>query len=69
MRYVDDTFILIENPFDTNHVLKVANSLDSLIQFTFELEDSNTLPFLGVLVIKCHLNVCTIFKYAYCSSF
>ena len=53
MCYVDDTFILIENPFDINHVLKVANSVDSHIQFTFELEDSNTLPFLDVLVIKC----------------
>ena len=52
MRYVDDTFILIENPFDINHVLKVPNSVDSHIQFTFELWD-NTLPFLDVLVIKC----------------
>ena len=47
-------FILIENPFDINHVLKIANSVDSHIQFMFELEDSNTVPFLDVLVIKCH---------------
>ena len=52
MRYIDDTFILIENPFDINPVLKVANSVDYYIQFTFEL-DSNTLPFLDILVIKC----------------
>ena len=54
MRYVDDTFILIEKSFDINHVLKVANSVDSHIQFIFELENSNTLPFLDVLVIKCN---------------
>ena len=27
--YVDDTFILIDNPFDINHILQVANSVDS----------------------------------------
>ena len=53
MCYVDDTFILINNPFDINHILHVANSVDSHIQFTFELKDSNTLRFLVVLVIKC----------------
>ena len=52
MRFVKDSFILIENSFDINHVLQVANSVDSHIQFMFELDDSNTLPFLDILVIK-----------------
>ena len=53
MSYIDDAFILIENTFDINYVLKVANSVDSHIQFAFELEDSNAPPFLDVFVIKC----------------
>ena len=53
LRYVDDTFILIDNPFDINHVLQGANSVDSHIQFMFELEDSITVHFLDVLVIRC----------------
>ena len=53
LHYVNDTFILIENPFDINYVLQVKNSVDSHIQYTFELENSNVLPFHDVLVIKC----------------
>ena len=51
MRYVDDTFILIENSFDINNILQFANSVDSHIQFKFELQNFNTLTFLDVLVI------------------
>ena len=29
--YVDDTFILIENLFDTNHIFQVSNSIDAHI--------------------------------------
>ena len=53
LRYVDDIFVLIENPFDIDHVLQVAKSVDSHIQFMFEFEDSNTHPFHDALVIKC----------------
>ena len=53
MHSVDDTFILIENPFNINHVLQVANSVDSHIHCMFGSEVSNILPFLVVLVIKC----------------
>ena len=52
MCYVDDTFVLIENPFDINHVLQVSNSVDSHIQFIFDIEYSNALPFLDIVVIK-----------------
>ena len=45
--------LLTENPFDINHILQVANSVDSHIQFMFELDNSNTLSFLDVLAIKC----------------
>ena len=43
MRYIDDTVIFIENNHKINHVLRVANSVNFHIEFTFELEDYKTL--------------------------
>ncbi len=50
-RYVDDTFALIE-PDSINDVLRILNSYDPRIQFTFETETNNSIPFLDVLVKK-----------------
>ena len=53
LQYIDDAFIFIDNHFDINYILQVAISVDSHIQFTFEIEDYNSFAFLTVLVIKC----------------
>nr|XP_042900825.1 uncharacterized protein LOC107445882 [Parasteatoda tepidariorum] len=52
-RYVDDSFALLEdNNCNLDQILNVMNSIDSCIQFTFELESDQKLPFLDVLVTR-----------------
>ena len=50
-RYVDDTFALIQ-PHAIQDVLQKLNSYDPRIQFTYEEEKNNTIPFLDVLIKK-----------------
>ena len=52
LRYVDDTFILIEKKDAVESILKLLNSVHSNIKFTFEHEQNNKLPFLDVMVRK-----------------
>ena len=59
LQYIDDAFIFIDNHFDINYILQVAISVDSHIQFTFELQDSNTFPFLMLWL----LNVIPLLKF------
>ena len=49
-RYVDNTFVFIKKGC-VEHVLARLNSFHKNIQFTFELENQNKLPFLDVLLI------------------
>ena len=50
-RYVDDTFVFIRKGC-VEHVLARLNSFHKNIQFTYELENQNKLPFLDVLLIR-----------------
>ena len=50
-RYVDDTFAFIKKGY-VGHVLVRLNSFHKNIQFTYELENQNKLPFLDVLLIR-----------------
>ena len=34
MCYVDDTFILVKNPFDVSRILKIMINIDAHIQLT-----------------------------------
>ena len=53
--YVDDTFAFIE-PGKEQEVLQKLNSYDPKIQFTFETEKNNTIPFLDVLIRRTENN-------------
>ena len=50
-RYVDDTicFVKIDT---TEFIISVLNSFDINIQFTFEEENDETIPFLDILVSR-----------------
>ena len=50
-RYVDDTFLIIPNN-KIKDTIGNFNSYHSRLNFTFELEINNTLPFLNLLIIK-----------------
>ena len=62
LRYVDDVFAVVPNTTNFDHLLEQINSLHSSIQFTFELEHNNSLPFLDTLVIKDLINSRFIFQ-------
>ena len=49
-RYVDDTFVIFQNEKESEEFLIRLNSLHSSLQFTFEKEKNNSLPFLDVHV-------------------
>ena len=46
-RYVDDTFLFIKKGY-VEHVLARLNSFHKNIQFTYELENQNKLPFITI---------------------
>ena len=50
-RYVDNAFVFIKKGY-VEHVLARLNSFHKNIQFTYELENQNKLPFLDVLLIR-----------------
>ena len=55
-RYVDNAFVFIKKGY-VEHVLARLNSFHKNIQFTYELENQNKLPFLDVLLIRRGNNI------------
>lgn len=52
-RYVDDCFALIDcSSHSIDSVLTSLNSIDNHIQFTYEIEENNQLPFLDILILR-----------------
>ncbi|XP_064477758.1 uncharacterized protein LOC135391432 [Ornithodoros turicata] len=51
-RYVDDTFVIF-NQEHVNNFLSTLNDVEPGIQFTYEVEQDNRLPFLDVDVRRC----------------
>ena len=49
-RYVDDTFVIFQNEKESEEFLIRLNGLHSSLQFTFEKEKNNSIPFLDVHV-------------------
>ena len=52
-RYVDDCFILFHQPSHAEKFYEYLNKQHERIQFTYETETSNGLPFLDTFVSKC----------------
>ena len=50
-RYVDDAYCIVKTD-SVNEILLKLNSFHMNIQFTYETESNNMLPFLDVLVIR-----------------
>ena len=51
MRYVDDVFAVIDSD-NVNHFLDHLNSIETSIQFTFEVEERGSLPFLDTEIVR-----------------
>ena len=51
-RFVDDTFCLFENPEHVNRFLEFINRFHPNVNFTVEVENDSTLPFLDVSIFK-----------------
>ena len=49
-RYVDDTFVILNNKNQADNILKYLNDQHQTIKFTMELESNNKINFLDVLV-------------------
>ena len=50
LRYVNDTFIFIDEKADLNKILKTVNGFHKNLKFTYEKEEGGMIPFLDVLV-------------------
>lgn len=51
-RYVDDTFLIVDDETDVGELSNLLSSFVPSIDFTFEIEQDGSLPFLDVLVTK-----------------
>jgi len=60
-RYMDDTFVVFDNERECDLFLEQLNSLYPSLQFTFEKECNQSLPFLDVMVEKAPPKVVTSF--------
>ena len=58
-RYVDDTLVVIEDVAEAEQFLITLNNCHPSIQFTMELAVNNTLPFLGMLLMKQRSGITT----------
>lgn len=51
-RFVDDTFIILEEDSNVNNIVEILNSFDNKIQFTVEPESNYSLPFLDIQITR-----------------
>lgn len=58
-RYVDDTFVILNNKNELTTILSYINKLHKSIKFTYELEKKNSIAFLDVNVKKTNNNLTT----------
>ena len=59
-RYVDDVITCI--PHDkVDEMVTIFNAYDDRLQFTYELENNNSMSFLDVLIIKNEENISFVF--------
>ena len=49
-RYIDDCFVIFDTSLPAEELLRLVNSINPHIKFTYELPDGNKLPFLDTLV-------------------
>ena len=61
-----DTITLVDIDCNISELLSLINSIDPCIQFTFEVEINNQLPFLDVLVLRTAFSFSTS---VYCKLF
>ena len=57
-RYVDETICFVKRG-TTEFIISVLNSFDKNIQFTFEEENDETIPFLDILISRKRNNITT----------
>ena len=63
MRYVDDLFLVFDNPNDIEYVYQIFNSIHPNLKFTKEEENKEKLPFLDVLITKTSQGIeTTVYK-------
>ena len=60
-RYVDDIFLIVDKS-DVDLIFSFSNKLSSHIQFTYELESNNSLPFLDIFIKHNYANSCVTFN-------
>ena len=58
-RYVDDTFVLFDDPNKSSLFLNYLNSKHPNIKFTIETENEEKLPFLDILITRLNNNFIT----------
>ncbi|CAF3633014.1 unnamed protein product [Rotaria sp. Silwood1] len=56
-RFVDDSFVLVDENANINKLLDILNSFDTDIQFTVETEKNNSLLFLDILITRTANNL------------
>lgn len=59
VRYVDDTFATFSSQNKIKIYLRHLNNLQPTLKFKMEVENKNTLPFLGVLLAKSYISFVT----------
>ena len=51
-RFVDDSFVLVKETADIDKLLYILNSFYTDMQFTVEIENNDSLPFLDILITR-----------------
>ena len=54
LRYIDDILIFLPQNIKIEEIAEKLNNVEPSINFTYEKESNNTIPFLDILIIKSH---------------